>query len=33
MDDKAKKGKQASIEGFAHEHIVAGILMKKLQNV
>jgi len=26
-------GKQASIDGFAHEHIVAGILMKKYQNV
>lgn len=26
-------GRQASIEGFANEHIVAGILMKKYQNV
>ena len=26
-------GKQASIDGFAHEHIVVGILMKKYQNV
>ena len=33
MDDSGKRGKQASIDGFAHEHIVAGILMKKLQNV
>jgi len=33
MDDSERRGKQASIDGFAHEHIVAGILMKKLQNV
>lgn len=26
-------GRQASIEGFANEHIVAGLLMKKYQNV
>jgi len=26
-------GRQASIDGFAHEHIVLGILMKKYQNV
>ena len=32
-EDKADKGKQASIDGFAHEHIVAGILMKKFRNV
>src|SRR3989344_7004951 len=31
--DKAKRGLQASVEGFAHEHIAAGILMKKYQNV
>ena len=31
--DKADRGKQASIDGFAHEHIVVGILMKKFQNV
>ncbi|MCD4744904.1 MAG: hypothetical protein K8R58_01240 [Bacteroidales bacterium] len=31
--NKADKGKQASIDGFAHEHIVVGILMKKFQNV
>lgn len=32
-EDKADRGKQASIDGFAHEHIVVGILMKKFQNV
>jgi len=32
-DSKADRGKQASIDGFAHEHIVVGILMKKFQNV
>jgi hypothetical protein len=32
-DDRANIGKQASIDGFAHEHIVVGILMKKYQNV
>lgn len=26
-------GRQASVDGFAHEHIVVGILMKKYQNV
>ena len=26
-------GKQASIDGFAHEHIVVGFLMKRYQNV
>lgn len=31
--DRGKRGLQASVEGFAHEHIVAGILMKKFQNV
>lgn len=31
--DKQTKGKQASVDGFAHEHIVCGILMKKYQNV
>jgi len=30
---KAEKGRQASIEGFANEHIALGILMKKYQNV
>lgn len=33
MVDSEDKGRQASIDGFAHEHIVAGILMKKYQNV
>jgi len=33
MDESGKRGLQASVEGFAHEHIVAGILMKKFQNV
>lgn len=33
MDKDSKRGLQASVEGFAHEHIVAGILMKKYQNV
>jgi len=32
-NSKADRGKQASIDGFAHEHIVVGILMKKFQNV
>jgi hypothetical protein len=27
------RGKQASVDGFAHEHIAAGILMKRYQNV
>ncbi len=31
--DAEDRGRQASIEGFANEHIVAGILMKKYQNV
>lgn len=33
IDPKAQRGLQASVEGFAHEHIVAGILMKRYQNV
>ena len=33
MVERAKKGKQASVDGFAHEHIAMGILMKKYQNV
>ena len=28
-----ERGRQASVHGFAHEHIAAGILMKKYQNV
>lgn len=33
MPNAEDKGRQASIEGFANEHIVAGLLMKKYQNV
>ncbi len=33
MPNTEDKGRQASIEGFANEHIVAGLLMKKYQNV
>lgn len=33
MANTEKRGRQASVDGFAHEHIVAGILMKKYQNV
>lgn len=33
MQDQYKKGRQASVDGFAHEHIAVGILMKKYQNV
>lgn len=33
MIDSEKRGRQASVDGFAHEHIVVGILMKKYQNV
>ncbi len=33
MDDKAEIGLQASVEGFANEHIAVGLLMKKYQNV
>jgi len=33
VEDSEKRGLQASVDGFAHEHIVAGILMKKYQNV
>lgn len=33
MDDSEERGRQASIDGFAHEHIVAGLLMKKYKNV
>lgn len=33
MHNIAERGKQASVDGFAHEHIAAGILMKKYQNV
>ena len=33
MADSGERGRQASVNGFAHEHIVAGILMKKYRNV
>lgn len=33
MEDSQKRGLQASVDGFAHEHIAAGILMKKYKNV
>ena len=33
MADSSSRGRQASVNGFAHEHIVAGILMKRYQNV
>jgi hypothetical protein len=33
MRTKEEKGRQSSVEGFAHEHIVVGLLMKKYQNV
>ena len=28
-----ERGRQASVDGFAHEHIAAGILMKRYRNV
>jgi len=33
MEEKGTRGRQASVNGFAHEHIVVEILMKKYQNV
>ena len=33
MANSEERGRQASVDGFAHEHIVVGILMKKYQNV
>lgn len=27
-NDREEKGRQTSVDGFAHEHIVVGILMK-----
>ncbi len=33
MANTEERGRQASVDGFAHEHIVAGILMKRYQNV
>jgi len=33
MENRAASGKQASVDGFAHEHIAAAILMKKYHHV
>jgi hypothetical protein len=33
MNIAEERGRQASIDGFAHEHIVVGLLMKRYQNV
>ncbi|MBM3712826.1 MAG: hypothetical protein FJW56_05255 [Actinobacteria bacterium] len=33
MASSEERGRQASIDGFAHEHMVCGILMKRYQNV
>ena len=33
MVNSEQRGRQASVDGFSHEHIVVGILMKKYQNV
>ena len=33
MENSEEIGRQASIDGFAHEYIVAGMLMKKYKNV
>ncbi len=33
MVDREETGRQASVAGFAHEHIATGILMKRYQNV
>ena len=33
MTDLEKTGMEAAVKGFAHQHIVTGILMKKYQNV
>ncbi len=33
MSDSENKARQSSIDGFAHEHLVVGVLMKKYQNV
>jgi hypothetical protein len=33
MQNPEQRGRQASVDGFAHEHITAGILMKRYQNV
>jgi len=33
ITNNTDKGLKASVDGFAHEHIVVGILMKRFQNV
>ena len=33
MTEAERRGRAAAISGFAHEHIVAGILMKRYGNV
>lgn len=33
MDKRAQRGMQASVEGFANEHIAVGLLMKRYMNV
>ena len=33
MKLREESGRQAAVDGFAHEHIAAGLLMKKYQNV
>lgn len=33
MEEAEQRGRKAAINGFAHEHIVAGILMKRYGNV
>ena len=33
MAENTERGREAAAKGFAHEHIVAGILMKRYQNV
>ena len=33
MENRTITGKQASVDGFAHEHIAAAILMKKYHHV
>lgn len=32
MDNTEERGRQASVDGFAHEHIAAGILTKENRN-
>ncbi|MCK6382682.1 MAG: hypothetical protein L6Q54_15710 [Leptospiraceae bacterium] len=33
MENSEERGRQASIDGFTHEHIVVGLLMKKYRNI